>query len=120
MLDDALEHPGDEVEIEDLLEEAIWFPAVKAVIGGRLRLTAADRKAGSLPNQVKAAAERQDIDLPDGWKASTALALVSQWAESGTILPDAILDRAATLFTAIGARFSQMDAKGRAVVGDQK
>ena len=120
MLDDALEHPGDEVEIEDLLEEAIWFPAVKAVIGGRLRLTAADRKAGSLPNQVKAAAERQDIDLPDGWKASTALALVSQWAESGTILPDAILDRTATLFTAIGARFSQMDAKGRAVVGDQK
>lgn len=109
MLDDALDQPGRELEIEDILGEEILLPALKPIIGRELKLTAADRKAGSLPGQIKAAAERQGVQLPDGWKASAAIHLVSSWAEQKTTLPNDILDRAAALFTQIQSRFAQMD-----------
>jgi energy-coupling factor transporter ATP-binding protein EcfA2 len=109
MLDDALGQSGAELEIEDILGEAILLPALKTVIGRELKLTALDRKEGSLPSQIKASAKRQGVDLPDGWKASVALDLVSIWAEQRTMLPDEVLDRAAALFAQIQNRYAQMD-----------
>ena len=56
---------------------------------------------------LQAAAKRQALDLPKGWKASVALHLVSSWAEEGTTLADEILDTAALLFSALDERFEK-------------
>ena len=110
MLDDVLNQPGKEVEIEDILGEALVIPGLKAVLGKALQLDQADRLAGSLPSQIKAAAKRQDIDLPEGWKASVALHLVASWAEGGTTLEDEVLDTAALLFSTLNERFEKETA----------
>lgn len=115
MLDEALGQPGTELEVEDLLGEAIVLPAVNVVLGRELKLSPAERKSGSLPSRIKAAAKRQNIELPDGWKASAAIHLVSTWAEQKTNLPADILDRATTLFAEVRERFSQMDNLGKAI-----
>ncbi len=108
MLDEALGRDGEEVEIEDILGEEIMMPVVNALLGISLELNDADRKAGSLPSQIKAASERQSIELPDGWKASVAIQLVSAWAEKRTVLPNSVLDAASLLFDAIRKRFGSM------------
>lgn len=106
MLDDVLGRAGQEVEVEDIFGEDIILPAVKEVVGKAIKLTEADRKVGSLPSAIKAAAKRQGAQLPDGWKASVAINLVSEWAERGTRLPDEVLARAETLFKAVAGRFT--------------
>lgn len=106
MLDNVLGRSGDEVEIEDIFGDDIILPAVKAVVGKAIKLTEADRKAGSLPSAIKTAVKRQGAQLPDGWKASVAIHLVSEWAEKGTKLPDDVLARAETLFKSIAERFA--------------
>jgi predicted ATP-dependent endonuclease of OLD family len=116
MLDDALGQAGTDRETEDILGESVILPAVGAVLGRELHLSAADRHGGSLPNQIRAAAQRQDVALPDGWKASTALYLVSNWAEHRTTLPDDVLDRAAALFSAIVARMPLLDTPSQQTV----
>ncbi len=115
MLDEALNRAGAETEVEDILGEAIFLPAVNAVLGQKLKLTAADRGAGSLPSQIKAAAKREKVELPEGWKASVSLHLVSSWAEQKTTLTDDVLDRAAMLFSAAQKRFAQMEPPGAGV-----
>ena len=110
MLDDTLGKSGMEVEIEDIIGEEIVLEAVKSVISKQLILNDADRKVGSLPTQIKSAADRKSIKLPDGWKASVAIQLVSTWAETRAVLPDPVLDAAAVLFGAIRERFSKPDA----------
>lgn len=105
MLDEVLERAGEEVEIEDIIGEDILVPAVKVVAGKAIKLTEADRKAGSLPSAIKAAAKRQGIELPDGWKASVAINLVSEWAENGTKLPEQVLAPAESLFREVAQRF---------------
>ena len=104
MLDDILNRPGKPVEIEDILGEDVILAGLRA-IGPRVSLEESDRSTGSLPDQIKAAAQRQGIDLPEGWKASVALHLVSSWAEDGTTLADDILDMAASVFDEINKRF---------------
>jgi energy-coupling factor transporter ATP-binding protein EcfA2 len=107
MLDDVLGRSGEQLEIEDILGEDIIIPALSSVLGKPLKLNAADRDAGSLPAQIKAAARRKGIELPEGWKASVAIELVSEWAEKKTILPDPVLERAERLFAVISTRFPQ-------------
>ncbi|WP_429462051.1 ATP-dependent nuclease [Paraburkholderia sp. JPY465] len=107
MLDDALGRPDSDSEIEDILGEEILLPALNALLSVPLKLTDADRKTKGLVNQIKGASARQSVSLPEGWKVSTALALVSSWATSGTALPDNILVAAAALFEALTARFSE-------------
>ena len=107
MLDDVLKRPGQEVEIEDILGEALIMPGLEAVLGTALQFDQEDRSAGSLPSQIKAAAKRQTLDLPEGWKASVALHLVASWAEKGTTLADEILDTAALLFSVLNERFEK-------------
>lgn len=106
MLDDALGRSGQEVEVEDIFGENIIMPAVEVVVGKAIDLTEADRRASSLPDAIKVAAKRQDIDLPVGWKASVAIHLVSEWADRRVQLPDAVLTRAELLFDSIGQRFA--------------
>lgn len=105
LLDDALSRGGEYGEIEDIVGEDILVGAVNAFIGKSLVLSDADREAGSLPSQIKAAATRQSIELPNGWKASVAMQLVSAWAKARTVLPARVLDAAAALFRAIRQRF---------------
>lgn len=105
MLDDVLEQPGEELEVEDILGEEIILPALIAVLGAELVLTDSDGNDGSLPRQISAAATRQGISLPDGWKATIAINLVRQWAQNNTDLPADVLDRAERLFNAISERF---------------
>ncbi len=107
MLDDVLKRPRQEVEIEDILGEALIMPGLEAVLGKALQFDQGDRSAGSLPSQIKAAAKRQALDLPEGWKASVALRLVASWAEKGTTLADEVLDTAALLFSALNERFEK-------------
>lgn len=105
MLDEALGRSGDEVEVEDIMGDAIILPVVKAVVGSAIKITEAERKGKGLVSAIKAAAQRQKVALPDGWKASVAIHLVSSWAETGMTLPDEVLDRAKDLFWAIQDRF---------------
>lgn len=109
MLDDVLNRSGQEVEIEDILGESLIIPGLEAVLGKTLQLDQGDRSARSLPSQIKAAAKRQALDLPEGWKASVALHLVASWAEKGTMLADEVLDTAALLFTALSEKFENTD-----------
>lgn len=120
MLDDVLGRPGKEVEVEDILGEDIILPALKVVIGKMIKLTDTDRNMGSLPNVIKASAKRQNVILPDGWKASVAINLVSEWAEKRTMLPDLILDRAERLFKEIAARFAVGIITGIEAVPDRR
>jgi predicted ATPase len=105
MLDEVLGRAGQEVEVEDIIGENIILPAVKAVVGKAIKLTEDDRKAGSLPSAIKAAAKRLGVELPDGWKASVAIHLVSKWAEAGAKLPDEVLASAEALFKEVSERF---------------
>ena len=82
MLDEVLKRSGEDVEIEDILGEALVVPALERVLEMAFQLDDADRRAGSLPSQIKAAAKRQGIKLPDGWKALVALDLVSSWRKA--------------------------------------
>ena len=105
MLDEVLNRAGQEVEIEDILGEELFMPAVKTVVGKTIKLIEADRKAGGLPTAVKAAADRLQMELPDGWKASVAIELVSSWAQNRTVLPDPVLDLAEMVFKDVRGRF---------------
>lgn len=103
MLDAVL--GGSTCEIEDILGEGVIVPALNAILSKKLKLNDADRAAGSLPDQIKACAQRMAIELPDGWKATVARNLVSQWSSSTDNLGAEILDRAATLFETLASRF---------------
>lgn len=106
MLDDALAQPGSSVAIEDILGEAVILPALNVLLPKPLSLVAADRQAGSLPDQIKAAAKRLGVELPEGWKATISLQLVSSWAQQGVTGPDSVLAAASKLFTTLRARFA--------------
>ena len=97
MLDEILEKP-EGVEIEDIFGEDIILPATNKTLSTTLKITDADRKAGSLPAQIKAAAKRQKISLPDGWKASVAIELVSSWAQNKTFFRPLFLTRQQSYF----------------------
>jgi hypothetical protein len=105
MLDEALGRNGQDVEIEDILGEEIIMEFARTVIGKQLKLSDADRKKGSLPDQIQSAANRLNIELPDGWKASVAIKIVSEVAEGKTALPPSVLDAASVLFGCIRQRF---------------
>ena len=110
MLDDMLNRPGQEVEIEDMLGEALIVPGLEAVLGRALQLDQVDRSGKSLSSQIEAAAKSQGIKLPEGWKALVALHLVSMWAEKGITLADEVLDTAASLFSVLNERFESADS----------
>lgn len=105
MLDECLGREGDEIEIEDILGEEILLNALDNLVQKKFQLNAEDRKSGSIVSQIEKCAQRKSIELPKGWKASVAIALVSSWAEMNTVLPDSVLEVADKLFTTISSRF---------------
>lgn len=110
MLDDAIGRSGATVEIEDILGEDTVVSALNALLPKPLSLTSGDSQAGSLPDQIKAAARRQSESLPEGWKTAVALRLVSSWAQNAVQLPDAVLSRASQLFGVLNSRFGATDS----------
>ena len=107
MLDEVLNKVGQEVEIEDIIGEETIVEALEVVLGEAIQLESSDRSVGSLPSQMKAAAERQKVTLPKGWKAVVALHLVSTWAENAITLSDGILNKAGLLFSTMAERFQK-------------
>ena len=80
---------------------------ISDTLGQTLTLTADDVSAGSLPSQIKAAAKRLGLQLPDGWKAEVARQFAIEWSQNDNI-PGDLLDRAESLFRQIGDRLSQI------------
>ena len=72
----------EECETEDFIGEAVLIPALKQLLAKSFTLNAEDRKKGSIIDQIKAAAVRHQIDLPDGWKGELARQLVMEWAKT--------------------------------------
>ena len=105
MLDEVLEQSGEEVEIEDVLGEDLILPSLAEVLGHEFELSDDDSEAGGLPSQVKSAAKRRKVELPQGWKASVALHVVSSWAEGAIVLSDTVLDKAGSVFSALRVGF---------------
>ena len=109
MLDSALNRPGPEAEIEDILGAEVILAALEAVLGAPFTLPRRNETAGSLPSRIETEARRQALDLPDDWRASVALRLVSSWAGTGAVLADDVLDTAASLFSKILIRLETVD-----------
>lgn len=109
MLSDVLQ--VEECETEDIIGEAVFLPAAKAVLGNKLQLNADDRTNGSLVDQIKSAAERHEIQLIDGWKPEVARQLVVVWsATNSDDIPADVLDRAEALFQELNERFATLEA----------
>jgi len=110
MLDGLFTSAG--FEVEDIFGEGPLLPVLNTILKSPLTLTKADKSKGTFPDQVKAAATRLQVALPDGWKAEIARRLASSWATTPiTSIPADVLDRGAKLFEEIIQRFSRFDKK---------
>ena len=104
MLEDVLKK--EKCEIEDILGEAAILPTLKKVVGKKVSLNQDDRGKGSLVDQIKSAAGRHGVELPDGWKPEVARRIVVAWSTTEPKdMPEEILDRAEALFKALTSRF---------------
>ncbi len=104
MLEDVLEK--EKCEIEDIIGEAAILPVLKKVVGKKVSLNQDDRGKGSLVDQIKSAAGRHGVELPDGWKPEVARRIVVAWSTTEPKdMPEEILDRAEALFKALTSRF---------------
>ena len=109
MLDEVL--GGDNLSVEDLVGEKAVLSGLKKVLGKKLSLNADDRQSDGLVEHVKAAAERQGVELPEGWKPEVARYLAIEWSTTKAAdMPTEVLDRAAKLFSELTVRFSDIDA----------
>lgn len=72
----------------------------------KISLNQEDRKKGSLVDQIKSAAERHGVELPDGWKPEIARQIVIAWSTTDPKgISTNILNRAEALFTELTGRF---------------
>lgn len=96
----------EECETEDIIGEATILPALKDVAGTKITLNQDDRSKGSLVDQIKSAAGRHGIELPDGWKPEVARRIVVGWSTTDPEeLPSDVLDKAEALFRELVQRF---------------
>ena len=105
MLDDILHRTGQEVEIEEILGEKLILDGLMAILGKDFTLDQDDSLSNSLSKRIKLAAERQSIELPEGWKLSVASHIVSQLSKDEMRLTDDSLNYAANLFKIMRTRF---------------
>jgi predicted ATP-dependent endonuclease of OLD family len=106
MLSDVLGQ--EECETEDIVGATTILPVLNAVVGKKVTLNQDDRSKGSLIDQIKSAAARHGVQLPDGWKAEVARRIVVGWSNiDPRAMPTDILDRAEALFAELNSRFSQ-------------
>ena len=105
MLSDVIKK--EECEVEDIIGEKVILLILNSLLEDKtVSLNKADRSKGSLVDQIKSAARRQNVNLPDGWKAEVARKIVTHWStvEPDDILPE-ILDKAERLFKELRRRF---------------
>ena len=108
MLGDVLEM--EECEIEDIIGEAAILPMLKDVVGKKVSLNQDDRSKGSLVDQIKRAADRHGVELPDGWKPEVARRIAVAWSTTEPQdMPEEILDRAEALFKELTNRFENLN-----------
>ena len=106
MLGDVLEK--EKCETEDIIGEATILPVLKEVVG-KVSLNQDDRSKGSLVDQIKSAAMRHGVELPDGWKPEVAQRIVRAWSRTEPKdMPGEILDRAEALFRELTSRFEDI------------
>jgi len=91
-------------EIEDVVGEEVILPALNELLAAPLTIDPADRTVTGVVNQIRAAAKRAGIELPEGWKPEIARRIAAQWAADAKTVPSQTLDRAATLFADIAKR----------------
>jgi hypothetical protein len=108
MLGDVLK--VDDCEMEDLLGEAVVLAELNKVVSTPIKVEKQDRTKGGVVDQIKAAANRLGVQLPDGWKAEVARRLVTQWASKPDSVAAATLRKASTLFAVIRERFERQNA----------
>lgn len=98
----------DITEIEDLIGESVILPLVSEIVQKKIVLNKDDRNNGSLVDQIKSAATRNELTLPDNWKPEVARRFSVKWSrEKPSSVSADMLDRAAKLFTAIKERFDE-------------
>ena len=108
MLSDVL--GKEDCEIEDIIGEATILPVLKDVVGMKVTLNQDDRGRGSLVAQIKSAAKRRGVELPDGWKPEVARRIVVAWSTTApTDIPSEILDRSEVLFKELTERFDEIE-----------
>ena len=96
-------------EIEDLIGEAALLPTLSEILGAEFVLAEVDRGSASLVDQIRAAAARLNVNLPEGWRSELARRISLTWTtiEPGSV-PSEVLDRASNLFQDIHKRLSQI------------
>ena len=108
MLSDVLGR--EECETEDIIGEATIMLVLKDVVGKKVTLNQDDRGKGSLVAQIKSAAERHGVELPDGWKPEVARQIVVAWSTTDPKdMPPEILDRSEALFKEVTERFDGLE-----------
>ncbi len=101
----------EECEIEDIIGEETILPILNNLLENtKVQLTKDDRSKSSLVDQIKNAAKRRNVELPNGWKAEIARQIVTQWSttNSNDILPE-ILNKAEKLFKELMKRFDEIE-----------
>ena len=107
MLGDVL--GKENCETEDIIGEATILPVLKEVVGNEVSLNQDDRSKGSLVDQIKSAAIRHGVKLPDGWKPEVARQIVVAWSTAEPKdMPGEILGRAEALFRELTSRFEDL------------
>ena len=103
MLGDVLGQ--EECEIEDIIGEETILAELSEFVGKTVSLRQDDRNRGSLVDQIKCATDRDNIELPAGWKPEVARRVVLSWSVESKEIPEDILDRAEMLFKELTGRF---------------
>lgn len=94
-----------ECEIEDVVGEEEFMPALAELLGKKLKLDGATAGKKSLPDRIEDSAKSAGIELPEGWKPEVARRLAARWAVADATKVDSdTLDRAALLFKVMKAR----------------
>ena len=107
MLGDVL--GKENCETEDIIGEATILPVLQEVVGNEVSLNQDDRSKGSLVDQIKSAAIRHGVKLPDGWKPEVARQIVVAWSTAEPKdMPGEILGRAEALFRELTSRFEDL------------
>ncbi len=107
MLGDVLSQ--EECEIEDIIGEETILAVLSEFVGKTVSLNQDDRNRGSLVDQIKCATNRDNIELPEGWKPEVAHRIVVSWSTAeSTKIPEDILNRAEVLFKELIRRFEDI------------
>lgn len=101
-----------DVEMEDIVGENLILKSLREALGMVFEIEEEDRRGESsrdrsLPHTIKAATERNGIQLPEGWKLSVAIWIVSALAKGDIAIEDSTASRADRLFDAIRGSLSE-------------